>query len=181
MSRLVSDLLYLARIEPGRHAITMRSVNVADMVKGIVDSLQPVLDPRQHRIVVDVPADFAVLADDSGLEQVLSNLLDNAAKYTPEVGQITVRARNEGDRVIIEVEDNGPGIPPEHRDRVFERFYRVDAGRSREMGGTGLGLSIVKHLLAIMSGDVRVEGASPGARFVVKLPRGSSGSTDSTA
>ena len=181
LSRLVSDLLDLARIESGRHAITMRSVNVADMVKGIVDSLQPVLDARQHRIVVDVPADVAVLADDSGLEQVLSNLLDNAAKYTPEVGQITIRARNEGDRVIIEVEDNGPGIPPEHRDRVFERFYRVDAGRSREMGGTGLGLSIVKHLLAIMGGDVRVEGASPrGARFVVELPRGSTGGTGST-
>lgn len=73
----------------------------------------------------------------------------------------------------IEVEDNGPGIPLEHRDRIFERFYRVDAGRSREMGGTGLGLSIVKHLVVIMGGDVRIEGGDGGgARFVVELPRG---------
>jgi two-component system phosphate regulon sensor histidine kinase PhoR len=173
LSRLVSDLLDLARIESGRHAITMSTVCVADVVKGIVDNLQPIIDARHHSVVVDVPDDVIALADGSGLEQVLSNLLDNAAKYTPEVGRIVVRARHHDQRVVIEVEDNGPGIPAEHRDRVFERFYRVDAGRSREMGGTGLGLSIVKHLVAIMDGDVRVEAAEPsGARFVVDLPLG---------
>ena len=173
LSRLVSDLLDLARIESGRHAITMSTVRVADVVKGIVDNLQPIIDDRHHSVVVDVPDDVVALADGSGLEQVLSNLLDNAAKYTPEVGHIVVRARHHDQRVVIEVEDNGPGIPAEHRDRVFERFYRVDAGRSRAMGGTGLGLSIVKHLVAIMDGDVRVEAAEPnGARFVVELPVG---------
>lgn len=173
LSRLVSDLLDLARIESGRQTLTVRPVRVKRLVDDIVDGLQPVIDERKHTLVIDIADDVAVLADKSGLEQVVSNLLDNAAKYTPHVGHITVRARAHDDVVRIEVEDNGPGIPPEHCDRVFERFYRVDAGRSREMGGTGLGLSIVKHLCAIMGGDVHVEAASPhGARFVVELPRG---------
>lgn len=173
LSRLVSDLLDLARIESGRQALLVRPVRVGELVDDIVLGLQPVLDERRHTLVVDIDDSIAVLADKSGLEQVIANLLDNAAKYTPQVGQIAIRAHVDGEVVRIEVEDNGPGIPPEHRDRVFERFYRVDAGRSREMGGTGLGLSIVKHLAAIMGGDVRVEGAAPhGARFVVELPRG---------
>ncbi len=173
LSRLVSDLLDLARIESGRQVMTIRPVNVSELVDEIVLSLQTVIEARQHELQVDVDDDITVLADPSGLEQVLSNLVHNAAKYTPEVGRIVIRATRRGDRVIIEVEDNGPGIPAGQRDRVFERFYRVDAGRSRDMGGTGLGLSIVKHLTAIMGGDVSVEGAEPrGARFIVTLPSG---------
>ncbi len=174
LSRLVSDLLDLARIESGRFAVTLRPVVVKELVKDIVAGLQPVIDERKHTLHVDMPDDIAVLADSSGLEQVLSNLVHNATKYTPDVGHIVVSAAVVGDDVLIAVEDNGPGIPVEHRDRVFERFYRVDAGRSREMGGTGLGLSIVKHLAAIMGGDVHVEAGADdkGARFVVRLPRG---------
>ena len=151
----------------------LHTVSVAEVVDEIVLSLQPVIDARQHEVVVDVADDVTVLADPSGLEQVISNLLHNAAKYTPEVGRIIVRATQRHGCVVIDVEDNGPGIPPGQRERVFERFYRVDAGRSRDMGGTGLGLSIVKHLVAIMDGDVAVGSATPrGARFTVTLPSG---------
>lgn len=173
LSRLISDLLDLARIESGRHAITVQPVGLWGLVDDIAFDRQTILDERRHTLVIDVADDIAVLADRSGLEQVITNLVDNAAKYTPAGGRIDIRARVVDDVVSIEVEDNGPGIPLEHRDRIFERFYRVDAGRSREMGGTGLGLSIVKHLVVIMGGDVRVEaGDGGGARFVVELPRG---------
>jgi len=104
------------------------------------------------------------------LEDVLFNLLDNAVKYCTDGGNVRIRALVQNGRVRIEVEDDGPGIPRMHRERIFERFYRVDTGRSREMGGTGLGLSIVKHLMTAMDGDVRYEPAEPhGSRFILIL------------
>ena len=107
-----------------------------------------------------------------GLEEVLLNRLDNAVKYTPENGSVTVRAKAVNTTVRIEVEDDGPGIPQSDRDRIFERFYRVDDGRSREMGGTGLGLAIVKHLVTAMEGSVSFKPARPnGAIFIVTLRR----------
>jgi hypothetical protein len=98
-------------------------------------------------VTIAVPAEILALADPKALDQVLVNLIDNAMKYSPAGGRVTVSARRVADdRVRVEVADDGPGIPAVHRDRIFERFYRVDPGRSRDQGGTGLGLSIVKHL-----------------------------------
>jgi two-component system phosphate regulon sensor histidine kinase PhoR len=117
-----------------------------------------------------VPAGSALRADDKALDQVLTNLVENAIKYTDVGGHVTVRARRERNSVRIEVVDDGPGVPEEHRDRVFERFYRIDAGRSRELGGTGLGLSIVKHLVTAMGGEVGIDPVEPrGACFWVRL------------
>lgn len=116
-----------------------------------------------------------VMGSAGQLQQVMMNLLQNGfdAVGQRDEPRIVVSLERADGVARVTLRDNGPGIPPEHRDRVFERFYRVDAGRSREMGGTGLGLSIVKHLCAIMGGDVHVEAAEPhGARFVVALPRG---------
>jgi len=104
------------------------------------------------------------------LEQILVNLLDNAVKYTPAGGRVTVLTDGTGSSVLLSVLDTGPGIEPRHRGRIFERFYRADAGRAREDGGTGLGLAIVKHLAQAQGGQVGVESGQGGSRFWVKLP-----------
>jgi two-component system phosphate regulon sensor histidine kinase PhoR len=112
--------------------------------------------------------------DRRALEQVVTNLLDNAVKYAGEGANVTVSVGLEADRVRVVVADDGIGIAPAHVGRVFERFYRVDAGRSRELGGTGLGLSIVKHLVELMGGTVDVESEpGKGARFTLRLAAGS--------
>jgi two-component system phosphate regulon sensor histidine kinase PhoR len=114
----------------------------------------------------------AVEGDPRALEHVLSNLVDNAVKYCPSGTRIVVSAAADDARVRLVVADTGPGIPAEHLPRVFERFYRVDAGRSRELGGTGLGLSIVKHMVETMRGKVAVESAvGKGSTFIVSLQR----------
>ena len=108
-----------------------------------------------------MPACLTILADPDKLEQILINLLDNAIKFTPAGGRVTVDASDLGDRVRIDVKDTGIGIPPKDISRIFERFYRVDTARSRELGGTGLGLSIVKHIVQAHGGSVAVE-STPG-------------------
>ncbi|MBL9106253.1 MAG: PAS domain-containing protein [Myxococcales bacterium] len=170
LSALVSDLLEISRIEAGTYAVHSDVVAVLPVLERTIDSVERLAQEKNLTIVCDAPANLAVWADAHALEQVLVNLVDNAVKYTPGGGRIRVGARAEGERVCITVEDNGPGIEPRHRARVFERFYRVDKGRSREVGGTGLGLAIVKHLAEAMDGSVGVEPASPqGSIFWVRL------------
>jgi len=116
---------------------------------------------------------LAARGDAKALEQVLVNLLDNAVKYTPEGGSVELTGRNEAARVELSVRDTGLGIEAKHLPRLFERFYRVDRGRSREMGGTGLGLSIVRHLVSAMGGEVRVQSQlGLGSTFTVTLAAG---------
>ena len=170
LSALVSDLLEISRIEAGTYEIQVDFIRVAPIVLRIVESVQQIAAEKQQRITCEVAQDLSAWADPQALEHVLLNLVDNAVKYTPPGGQVQVRVRTEGERVRIEVEDNGPGIEPRHRARIFERFYRVDKGRSREVGGTGLGLAIVKHLAEAMDGTVGVGPASPqGSIFWVLL------------
>jgi two-component system phosphate regulon sensor histidine kinase PhoR len=112
-----------------------------------------------------------VRADEEGLQQILDNLVDNAIKYTPDGGRVLVRWTPEPMHVRIEIDDNGIGIPAEYQPRLFERFFRVDKARSRELGGTGLGLSIVKHLAQSFGGGVGVESEpGSGSTFYVELP-----------
>jgi two-component system phosphate regulon sensor histidine kinase PhoR len=116
--------------------------------------------------------DMTVAAERAAVEQILLNLIENAIKYTPEGGRVEIAAALRGGAVELTVADTGPGIAAEHLPRLFERFYRVDNARSRELGGTGLGLSIVKHLSLANGGDVRVESrVGGGSRFIVSLPR----------
>jgi two-component system phosphate regulon sensor histidine kinase PhoR len=122
-----------------------------------------------------------VLAEERALEQVLVNLVDNAIKYTPERGEIRIDIAPEDGDVFIEVANSGPGIPSRHLPRVFERFYRVDAGRSRELGGTGLGLSIVKHLVAKLGGEISADSSAGWTRFQLCLPRADSPKSDTSA
>jgi len=118
----------------------------------------------------DGPQELRVVADRRALEQMLVNLLDNAVKYTPRGGRVTLLADGAGAQVLLSVIDSGPGIEPRHQSRIFERFYRVDGGRSRDAGGTGLGLAIVKHLALVQNGEAGVESGNGGSRFWIKLP-----------
>jgi two-component system phosphate regulon sensor histidine kinase PhoR len=119
------------------------------------------------------PRDATALADEEGARTILDNLIDNALKYTPAGGRVTVRCRFDEQQVTLEVEDTGIGIAEKDQSRVFERFYRVDKARSREVGGTGLGLSIVKHLAQSFDGSVSLDSQpGRGSIFRVQLPRG---------
>ena len=136
-------------------------------------------------MVIDVPSDTFVLADSGALEQVLVNLLENASKYTPDKGTILIRTTTDtkASNIRLEIADDGPGIAEHHRPRLFERFYRVDSGRAREVGGTGLGLAIVKHLAEAMNGTVGMMPNEPrGSVFWLSLPKPASAAhTDAPA
>ena len=129
----------------------------------------PVELPSSHPATLS-PCHLRVWADEEAVPQILDNLVDNAVKYVPEHGRITVRWRAEGEAVCLEVEDTGIGIPEQDLPRIFERFYRVDKARSRQLGGTGLGLSIVKHLVQALHGTVRAASRpGQGTTFHVRL------------
>lgn len=166
LGRLVSDLLDISRIEAGRYPLNLQRVRVADAVDNVLDMLEVEASSKNIELSAEIDPDVELVADKKALDQVLVNLVTNAIKYTPAGGHVEVDARVVDGRVRVEVLDDGPGIDPAHRQRIFERFYRVDPGRSRDMGGTGLGLSIVKHLLEAMEGEVGVDPRSPkGSRF----------------
>jgi two-component system phosphate regulon sensor histidine kinase PhoR len=164
---LVSDLVLLDQLG-GRDAVVGEriAVQLAQVVNDAARTTRGVTPTAQ--IQVDVPAELAVLGTRDGLDHVVQNLIDNAVKYgggTP----VTVRAYRIEKRVRLAVADSGPGIPKGQEDRVFERFYRIDSGRSRDRGGSGLGLAIVKSQVEAMGGHVWLEHAEPGARFVIEL------------
>jgi two-component system, OmpR family, phosphate regulon sensor histidine kinase PhoR len=172
LTRLVSDLLDLSRIEAGQRELTLSLMTAEEPIGAVIDLLETRAQERGLSLVVEVEDDLEFAGEEHALEQVLVNLVDNAIKYTPSGGEIGLGARAEGDYAVFEVWDTGPGVPEAHRARLFERFYRVDPGRSRDMGGTGLGLSIVKHLVEAMRGQVGMrprEGG--GSTFWVRLPR----------
>lgn len=183
LSDLVEDLLELSRLESRELKLAERPVNVARTAARAADAVRPKAQARSVTLELDVADSLFVLADERGCEQVLLNLLDNGVKYTHPGGSVrlTARALPQGP-VELEVKDTGIGMEVRHLPRVFERFYRVDKGRSREMGGTGLGLSIVKHLVTAMHGDVRVESApGKGSIFTVQLRAPTGESTEEPA
>ena len=173
LSRLTDDLLDIARIEAGRYDLDVRTVPLAALAQRCVEGLEERARQRGLQMETHVDADLTVLADARALDQVLLNLLENAVRYNTTGGHVALLARREGGVVRIEVEDDGPGLPLKEQARLFERFYRVDQGRSRDQGGTGLGLAIVKHLVEAMGGRVAVESEpGEGATFIVELRPG---------
>lgn len=169
---LILDLLNLARIETGAESFELERVSIQPVVERQIERLRPRAEARKQ-VLEPIPAagEVAAWADREALESILDNLLDNAIKYTPRGGRIAVRWFASNGDACLQVEDNGIGIPERDLPHVFERFYRVDKARSRELGGTGLGLSIVKHLAQSMNGAVGVESApDKGSRFTVTLP-----------
>jgi two-component system phosphate regulon sensor histidine kinase PhoR len=170
LARLVNDLLDLSRIEAGQYEVSLGTMTAEGPVSAVFDLLETRAHDRGLTLHVDVEDDLTFVGEERSLEQVLINLVDNAIKYTPPGGRIGLDVKREGDHVLFEISDTGPGVPEAHRARLFERFYRVDPGRSRDMGGTGLGLSIVKHLVETMQGSVGMRAREGGGSvFWVRL------------
>lgn len=171
MERLVKDLLRLARLDAGQETLELVTCDIGHLANGVVADLSSTLDGRRQHVKVDVePAATTLQADPAKLHDVLRNLVVNASTYAPEGTTIQVRVRRQGETIAIDVLDDGPGIPEEDLNRVFERFYRVDKSRARDPGGTGLGLAIVKHLTELLGGSVSVQNRPEGgAHFTITL------------
>jgi signal transduction histidine kinase len=173
MQRIVDELLDLSRIESGHWQPRPENVRIADLATDIFARMTPIAAEKRLELKLDIDADAAtVWADRTALEQVLLNLTENSLRYTSE-GSISITTRSRNNGVVISVRDSGAGIPTEHLPRIFERFYRADAARSREAGGTGLGLAIVKHLVEAHGGVVNAESKiGEGTQISVFLPGG---------
>jgi len=172
LNNIILDLLALSQIESGQYQWKREEVKVKDLIEKATSILRPMAERKKQRISVIPTTEVEPLVGDTEkLAQVVVNLLDNAIKYTPEGGKITLEAKQAGNELEIVVSDTGLGIPKKDISRIFERFYRVDQARSRELGGTGLGLSIVKHIIEAHGGKVSVESEiGKGSRFTVLLP-----------
>lgn len=178
MTRLIEDLLSLSRVEINEHVPPRGRVGIEEILDGVVATLTVRADDHGMRIVIDCPEDLPpVVGDTDQLTQVFHNLVDNAVKYGGEGTSIDISVRavdalpGASSGVEIKVQDHGPGIPDVHLPRVTERFYRVDAGRSRKLGGTGLGLAIAKHIVSRHRGHMRIESTEGhGTTVVVLLP-----------
>jgi two-component system phosphate regulon sensor histidine kinase PhoR len=173
LETLIGDLLTISALESPAKQLSLTSVTLRTVAETARDELAPQAAAKRTRLDIEIPRDLpTVPGDASRLHQVFVNLLDNAIKYTPPGSRVTVTATETPTELIVCVADNGPGIPPEHLDRIFERFYRVDKARSRDVGGTGLGLSIVKHIVQAHQGRVWAESEpDKGSRFYFTLPK----------
>lgn len=171
MRALVEDILELSDIESGGMAVEAKPVLLSAVAQETIAALSAKASERGVELRNEVAPEVFVEADAGRLEQMLTNLVDNAIKFNREGGTVTIR-HAAGGRDLVSVEDNGEGIGAEHLPRLFERFYRVDGARSREIGGTGLGLAIVKHLARAHGGEVTVRSAlGEGSTFTIELPR----------
>ena len=168
---LIQDLLTISALESGRIKLDVQPVNLGALVGKVFTDLHSKAENKNVELINELP-ELTVNADANRLDQVFANLVDNAIKYGRANGSVRVGAKTLEDGTLeVFVRDDGPGIPAESLDRVFERFYRVDKARSRDQGGTGLGLSIVKHIVQAHRGEVRVEsGPGTGATFFFTLP-----------
>ena len=173
LHRLVQDLLSLGRIEAGREALEIQPLAMAAGVEACLSRHGERAKSKGLRLEAVPPVQpVVVLVDQEAFAEILDNLVDNAIKYTPAGGAITLRWSGENGEAVLHVEDTGAGIPEKDLPRVFERFYRVDKARSRELGGTGLGLSIVKHLAGALGGSIAATSqVGQGSTFTVRLPR----------
>ncbi|HVM31637.1 MAG TPA: ATP-binding protein [bacterium] len=168
---LIADVLQLSAIESGSYLEAFEPLELSEVVQQAQELLKAKWEARGMTLVLEVPGGLKVWAQKEGLFHVVENLLDNAIKYSPPKSRVKLKGEALADgRVELSVQDEGPGIPEEAQGRVFERFFRVDAARSRETGGTGLGLSIVKHLVDRMDGEIALESrAGKGSTFRVRL------------
>jgi two-component system phosphate regulon sensor histidine kinase PhoR len=165
MSRIIDNLRQLAELESGAPSVQPSTFDLVELI----EELRPRAGAA-HSLDIDSPASFEITTDRSKLAQALGNLLDNAAKFSPP-GSIEVAVVETGATVTVSVRDHGPGISPEHWQRVFERFYKVDQARPREAGGFGLGLAITKHIVQAIGGTVWTEAGSDGGQvFTIELP-----------
>lgn len=171
MQHLINDILELSLIESGNVKINPKVVSLASMVDEIFTNVSVKAAAREVSLINETGKDSTVFADAARLEQMLTNLIDNAVKFNRRAGNVIVRCKRAAEKDVISVADAGEGIAGEHLQRIFERFYRTDRARSREIGGTGLGLAIVKHLALLHGGEVSVESKpNEGSVFFIELP-----------
>ena len=175
LHRLILDLLHLSRIESDSEVYSLEELDLEVEVAACLERHRTLAENKSQRLVVlpppVSPSPVVAWADEEAVQQILDNLVDNALKYTPQGGTVCIRWGREDKHVFLEVRDTGIGIPEDELPRIFERFYRVDKARSRELGGTGLGLSIVKHLTQAMKGSVQAQSkVGSGTIFTVRLP-----------
>jgi two-component system, OmpR family, phosphate regulon sensor histidine kinase PhoR len=172
MEKIVADLLLLSQLESPTRFLQKEPINAAELLQGALDSVRPLGEAKKQVLEIKCPLDLPPFPGDSQkIHQMLVNLLQNAVNYTPEGGKISLEVKRTESGIQLEVADTGMGIPAEDLPRIFERFYRVDKGRSRELGGTGLGLSIVKHIAEAHGGRVSVSSQlEMGSIFTVNLP-----------
>lgn len=158
MSRIVTDLLSLSNIDYNRDNLNFVRFDTYEFIDEAIESQSLLITQKKHKIELDIDMDIKdIYADKNGADQILTNIISNACKYTPDFGKISISAKNLDDFVEIKVSDNGIGIPKEDLPRITERFYRVEKGRSRAMGGTGLGLSIANEMIKSLGGSLKVE------------------------
>lgn len=171
LTGIITDLLTLTQMDNHHMELHLKTISLSQLTEDTLRLLKPMADKRQQTLAGRIAPGIVAQADDSKLGQALYNLTENAVKYTPNGGAITVTLRREGKRAIWQVQDNGVGIPKEDQAHIFDRFYRVDKARSRETGGTGLGLSIVRQMVTLHGGEVTVESEpGKGSTFTVSLP-----------
>lgn len=171
LSKIVESLLAISRLDAGEALMTRERFDFADLVTSTADQMRLLAEDKQIALKCNAPGRVEVEGDPHRLKQIVVNLVDNAIKYTSEGGKVEISAVALNGNAVLEVTDTGVGIPPESIPHVFERFYRVDKARSRQMGGAGLGLSIVKSICAAHQGRVGVESnEGEGTRFTVELP-----------
>ncbi len=169
---LVEDLLTLAQLESGHSTLQLSHINLGKLFGDVVRDLEKKFAEKRLNVIVDVPVELpAIRADEARLQEIVDNLLDNAVKYSRENGEIRLQAEPRGDEIALSVRDSGIGISKEDLPHVFERFYRVDKARDRELGGTGLGLAIVKHIAQTHGGRVEAQSElGKGTTIRVLLP-----------
>jgi two-component system phosphate regulon sensor histidine kinase PhoR len=172
LTYLIEDLLTISRLESGQIVMNLHQVDLREEVDHVIEDLQARAASKKVTLINSLPAELPARADTDRLQQVLFNLVENAIKYGRSDGNVTVGGQVNGSNIVeLWVTDDGPGIPTESRERIFERFYRVDRARSRDTGGTGLGLAIVKHIVQAHGGEVWVKSElGQGATFFFTLP-----------
>jgi two-component system phosphate regulon sensor histidine kinase PhoR len=168
---LINDILTLSEIETMRQEVDFTNVSIENVVSDSLNILQGQADKKSISIETDIEPGLNLQANKSRIMQLVLNLVDNAIKYSPDGSRIIVKAFRKGEDIVISFKDFGIGIPTEHLTSIFERFYRVDKGRSRSQGGTGLGLSIVNHIVNLYNGNIKVfSQPGKGTEFIITLP-----------
>ena len=171
MHSLIADILELSMIESGNVSVQIRDIKPAHIVNEVFSSLASKAEGREVRLINEIPDNAMIFADSVRFEQMITNLVDNAIKFNRRGGSVTVAFEQRGQKDVVSVADTGEGITPDHLPRIFERFYRTDRARSRDLGGTGLGLAIVKHLAKLHGGEALVESQlTRGTTFRIEFP-----------